>query len=83
MLNEKEMERFELIEKELQKLRSEIKIQNLVISGLLNGFFNDGSKDHSHFYSAIREEIEKLPHGSDIRHDCANGVTKWADKYNN
>ena len=49
MLNEKEIERFELLEKDLQQLRSEVEIQNLVISGLLNAYFTNKKHDHSLF----------------------------------
>ncbi|UVC28843.1 hypothetical protein [Pantoea sp. SOD02] len=82
MLNEKEIERFELLEEEIHKLRTETKIQNLVISGLLNCLFSDNSKDHSLFYSAIREELQKVQHGSDMHHECVKGVERWVGKYN-
>ncbi|MDF7631171.1 MULTISPECIES: hypothetical protein [unclassified Pantoea] len=81
MLNEKEIERFELIEMELRKLRSEVKVQHLVISGLLNSFFTEDNNDHSHFYSAIREKLNGLPPGSDIQHILMTAVEKWANTY--
>ena len=83
MLNEKEIERFELLENNLQQLRSEVKIQNLVISGLLNAYFTNKKYDHSLFYSAVRSELNKLPPGSDDQHIFMNAIEKWVNRYNN
>lgn len=83
MLNEKEIERFELLEKDLQQLRSEVKIQNMVISGLLNAYFTNKKHDHSLFYSAVRSELKKLPPGSDNQHIFMNAIEKWVNRYNN
>lgn len=83
MLNEKEIERFELLEKNLQQLRSEVEIQNMVISGLLNTYFTNKKHDHSLFYSAVRNELNKLPPGSDNQHIFMNAIEKWVNRYKN
>jgi len=83
MLNEKEIERFVLLEKNLQQLRSEVEIQNMVISGLLNAYFTNKKHDHSLFYSAVRSELNKLPPGSDNQHIFMNAIEKWVNRYNN
>lgn len=81
MLNEKEIERFELLEKELHQLRSEVKIQNLVISGFLNAYFTNKKHDHSLFYSAVRSELNKLPTGSDTQHLFMDSIQEWVSRY--
>lgn len=83
MLNEVEIQRFEKIEKELTKLRSEIEMQQIVISGLLKRLFADDAVNHPAFFSALRDELSKLPPESDTRHNHIHKIQQWVDRYKN
>lgn len=82
MLTEKEIERFKTLEDDILKLRSDIKTQQIVISALLDNLFRKDTAEHSNFYTVITNELNKLPYGSDMQHNCKTDINRWVNKYN-
>lgn len=81
MLNLVEKERIEQLENEIARLREDVEIQQILLSGLLHIVLRGESSNQSAFLNILREELNKLPPVSLKRQELTYKLQELIERY--
>lgn len=81
MLNLVEKERIEQLENEIARLREDVEMQQILLSGLLHSVLRGESSNQSAFLNILREELNKLPPGSLEREEFTYKLQELIERY--
>jgi phospholipid N-methyltransferase len=81
MLNLVEKERIEQLENEIVRLREDVEMQQILLSGLLHSVLRGESSNQSAFLNILREELNKLPPGSLKRQEFTYKLQELIERY--
>ena len=81
MLNLVEKERIEQLENEIARLREDVEMQQILLSGLLHSVLRGESSNQSAFLNILREELNKLPPGSLKRQEFTYKLPELIERY--
>ncbi|EOT4021291.1 hypothetical protein [Escherichia coli] len=81
MLNLVEKERIEQLENEIARLREDVEMQQILLSGLLHSVLRGESSNQSAFLNILREELDKLPPGSLKRQEFTHKLQELIERY--